>query len=92
MFLNTWLGSFEQGLLWGAMVLGVYITFRVLDYADLTIDGSFTLGAAMVAQVILLGFHPGLALLTAIITGALAGLATGLLHTYLKLLLYYREY
>ena len=85
MFLNTWLGSFEQGLLWGAMVLGVYITFRVLDYADLTIDGSFTLGAAMVAQVILLGFHPGLALLTAIITGALAGLATGLLHTYLKI-------
>lgn len=85
MSLSIWLGSLEQGLLWGAMVLGVYLTFRVLDYADLTIDGSFTLGAAVVAQFILLGFHPWLAILFAILSGAVAGLATGLLHTQLKI-------
>ncbi|AEG15706.1 ABC-type transporter, integral membrane subunit [Desulfofundulus kuznetsovii DSM 6115] len=84
MSLSIWLGSLEQGLLWGAMVLGVYMTFRVLDYPDLTVDGAFTLGAAVTAQYILLGNSPWQAVLGAIICGALAGLVTGLLHTGLR--------
>ncbi|HHW44763.1 MAG TPA: ABC transporter permease [Desulfotomaculum sp.] len=84
MSLSIWLGSLEQGLLWGAMVLGVYITFRVLDYPDLTVDGAFTLGAAVAAQYILLGGNPWLAILLALLSGAAAGLLTGLLHTGLK--------
>ncbi|MDQ0286923.1 putative ABC transport system permease protein [Desulfofundulus luciae] len=84
MSLSIWLGSLEQGLLWGAMVLGVYMTFRVLDYPDLTVDGAFTLGAAVTAQYILLGNNPWQAVLGAMICGALAGLITGLLHTGLR--------
>jgi putative ABC transport system permease protein len=66
------------------MVLGVYLTFRVLDFPDLTVDGAFTLGAAVAAKLILSGYDPWLALLAAILGGALAGLVTGLLHTQLK--------
>lgn len=84
MSLSVWLGALEQGLLWGAMVLGVYITFRVLDFPDLTVDGSFTLGAAVATKLILLGYNPWLAILVAMLCGALAGLSTGLLHTRLK--------
>ncbi len=84
MSLSVWLGALEQGLLWGAMVLGVYLTFRVLDFPDLTVDGAFTLGAAVAAKLILSGYDPWLALLAAILGGALAGLVTGLLHTQLK--------
>ncbi|QGP91064.1 Branched-chain amino acid transport system / permease component [Neomoorella glycerini] len=84
MSLSIWLGALEQGLLWGAMVLGVYMTFRVLDYPDLTIDGAFTLGAAVAAKFIVAGYDPWLALLLAILCGALAGLITGLLHTQLR--------
>jgi len=82
--LGIWLGSLEQGLLWGAMVLGVYITFRVLDYPDLTVDGAFTLGAAVAAHYILLGGNPWVAVVIALFSGAAAGLITGLLHTGLK--------
>ncbi|WP_406676711.1 ABC transporter permease [Moorella sp. ACPs] len=84
MSLSIWLGALEQGLLWGAMVLGVYMTFRVLDFPDLTIDGAFTLGAAVAAKYILAGYDPWLVLLLAVLCGALAGLVTGLLHTHLK--------
>ncbi len=84
MSLGIWLGSLEQGLLWGAMVLGVYITFRVLDYPDLTVDGAFTLGAAVAAHYILLGGNPWVAVVIALFSGAAAGLITGLLHTGLK--------
>lgn len=84
MSLSIWLGALEQGLLWAAMVLGVYITFRVLDYPDLTIDGAFTLGAAVAAKLILAGYDPWLGLVLALLCGAIAGLVTGLLHTQLK--------
>ncbi|GFN22061.1 ABC transporter permease [Thermanaeromonas sp. C210] len=84
MSLSVWLGALEQGLLWGAMVLGVYITFRVLNYPDLTIDGTFTLGAAVAARMILAGYDPGVVLVMALLGGAAAGLVTGLLHTQLK--------
>lgn len=81
MSLSIWLGALEQGLLWGAMVLGVYITFRILDYPDLTVDGAFTLGAAIAARLIMSGYNPWLALLVAVLGGALAGWITGILHT-----------
>ncbi len=81
MYLNILLGSVEQGLLYSIMVLGVYVTFRVLDYADLTVDGSFTLGAAVVATLITAGYDPWLGMLVAIAAGAVAGMVTGALHT-----------
>lgn len=78
-------GTLEQGLLFALMALGVYLTFRVLDYADLTVDGSFTTGGAIAASIIFAGGSPWLATLAAIIGGLLAGLITGLLHTVFKI-------
>ncbi|NMD33799.1 MAG: ABC transporter permease, partial [Firmicutes bacterium] len=69
------------GLLYGLLVLGVFLTFRILDYADLTVDGSLPLGAAITATLIFNGVNPFLATLAAIPLGALAGLVTGVLHT-----------
>ena len=74
-------GGVAQGLIWGLMALGVYITFRVLDVADLTVDGSFTTGGAVTVMLILGGKPAWVALLVAILAGMLAGLVTGLLHT-----------
>ncbi|AEF93546.1 ABC-type transporter, integral membrane subunit [Desulfotomaculum nigrificans CO-1-SRB] len=82
---TIWLGVLEQGLLWGVMVLGVYITFRVLDFPDLTVDGSFTLGAAVAARIIFAGYDPWLASGLALVCGVLAGLVTGLLNTKLRI-------
>ncbi len=82
---GVWLGILEQGLLWGIMVLGVYITFRVLDFPDLTVDGSFTLGAAVAARLIFDGYDPWLGTMLALVCGILAGLLTGLLNTKLKI-------
>ena len=73
-------GGIAQGLIWGLMALGVLITFRLLDVADLTVDGSFTLGAAMTVMLIIAGWPAWLAMLVAVIAGILAGLCTGLLH------------
>ena len=70
-----------QGILWGLMALGVYITFRVLDVADLSVDGTFATGGAVTVMLILAGFPAWLALIIAILAGILAGLCTGLLHT-----------
>ena len=70
-----------QGLIWGIMALGVYITFRLLDVADLTVDGTFTTGGAVAVMLILGGWNPWAALLAALAAGLLAGLCTGLLHT-----------
>ncbi|GAB6181333.1 ABC transporter permease [Desulfotomaculum defluvii] len=67
------------------MVLGVYITFRVLDFPDLTVDGSFTLGAAVAARMIFEGYDPWLATLMALVCGATAGIITGVLNTKLKI-------
>jgi putative ABC transport system permease protein len=75
----------SQGILWGIMALGVYITFRVLNFADLTVDGSFTLGGALSALMVLNGVNPLLAILAATIGGMLAGLCTGFLNTKLHI-------
>lgn len=75
-------GAVAQGVLWGIMVLGVYITYRLLDIADLTVDGSFALGGCVCAVMVLnKGMNPVLALVMAMLAGALAGAVTGLLHT-----------
>ena len=80
-FLNSMPGAFGQGLAWGIMTIGVYITFRILDIADLTVDGSLATGGAVAALGITMGLNPWVALLMAVIAGMLAGLVTGLLHT-----------
>ncbi|WP_391209074.1 ABC transporter permease [Psychrobacillus sp. L4] len=74
-------GSVEQGIIYAIMALGVYLTFRVLDFPDLTVDGSFVTGAGTAATMIVLGYHPLLATLAAIVVGFVAGCMTGLLHT-----------
>jgi len=73
-----------EGLIYGIMVLGVFITFRVLDFPDLTVDGSFPLGAALMVQGLLLGMNGWLALLIAFIGGMAAGIVTALIHNHLK--------
>ena len=73
-------GGAAQGLIWGLMALGVFITFRLLDAADLTVDGSFTLGGAVTVMLIIGGCPAWLAVLCAVAAGILAGLVTGLLH------------
>ena len=80
-FLNSMPGALGQGLIWGVMAIGVYITYRILDVADLTVDGSLATGGAMCALGITLGWNPWVALAAAILAGMLAGLITGLLHT-----------
>ncbi len=77
-------GILVEGLIYGIMVLGVFVTFRVLDFPDLTVDGSFPLGAALMVQCILLGTNIWLALLVAFIGGVLAGVVTALIHNHLK--------
>lgn len=77
--------SFSQGLFWAIMAIGVFITFRILGIADLTAEGSFPLGAATAASLIVAGVNPLLATLLAIIAGALAGLVAGFLHTKMKI-------
>lgn len=74
-------GSFSQGLIWGIMAIGVYITYRILDVADLTVDGSFATGGAVAVILILNGCDLWLAMQIAFIAGLLAGAITGLLHT-----------
>ena len=74
-------GAVTQGVLWGIMVLGVYITFKILDIADLTVDGSFALGGSVCAVCVINGMNPFAALLLAALAGALAGFVTGFLHT-----------
>ena len=79
------LGAISLGLLWSIMTLGVYISFRVLDVADMTVEGSITLGAAVCARMIVSGNDPYLALAIAFLAGTCAGLVTGLLHTKLRI-------
>ena len=74
-------GSFSQGLIWGIMAIGVYITYRILDVADLTVDGSFATGGAVAVMLILNGCNLWLAMLIAFVAGLVAGAVTGLLHT-----------
>ena len=79
--INALPGSFSQGLIWGIMAIGVYITYRILDVADLTVDGSFATGGAVAVILILNGCNLWLAMLLAFVAGLLAGDITGLLHT-----------
>ena len=74
-------GGVAQGLIWGVMALGVYWTFRILDFADLSVDGSFATGGAVSIMLILNGWNPELSLLVALLSGLLAGFVTGVLHT-----------
>ena len=79
--LTSMLGAAGQGILWGIMALGVYITYKLLDIADLTVDGSFALGGCTCAVLILAGVNPVIATILAVGAGLLSGLVTGLLHT-----------
>lgn len=83
--LSLMIPTVAQGLLWALMALGVYVTFRVLDIADLTVEGSFPLGAATAASLMVAGYGPLAALLAAFVAGMLAGVVTGLLHTKMKI-------
>lgn len=79
--LNAMPGAVTQGILWGIMAIGVYITYRILDVADLTVDGSLATGGAVCVILMRAGVNPWIALLCAFLAGVLAGLCTGLLHT-----------
>ncbi|MCI3922314.1 ABC transporter permease [Paenibacillus sp. TRM 82003] len=79
--LLSMIGSIELGLLYAIMALGVYLTYKILDFPDLTVDGSFTTGAGIAAAAILAGYHPWAATLLAFVGGLAAGSLTGLLHT-----------
>lgn len=79
------LNALSLGLIWSIMTMGVYITYRVLDVADLSVEGTITLGAAVCARLMDLGLNPYLSLLLCLAAGALAGLVTGLLHTKLRI-------
>ena len=79
--LNALPGAVAQGLIWGLMAIGVYITFRILDVADLTVDGSLATGGAVAVMLIRAGLNAWAALLCAFLAGMLAGFVTGLFHT-----------
>ena len=74
-------GNVAQEIIWGIMALGVYITFRILDFADLTVDGSLATGGAVAVMLIRGGMNPALALVFAFLAGMVAGFVTGILHT-----------
>ena len=78
---NSMPGAVAQGLIWGMMAIGVYITYRILDVADLTVDGSLGTGGAICVVLVLNGVPVGVALVAATLVGMLAGLVTGLFHT-----------
>lgn len=80
-FINALPGAVSQGLIWGIMAIGVYITYKILDVADLTVDGSFCTGGATFVVLYGAGIDLWVALLCAFLAGVLAGLATGVLHT-----------
>ena len=76
-------GSAAQGLIWGIMAIGVFITYKILNFADLTVDGTLGTGGAVTVMLILAGYDPVVALILAFVAGMLAGLVTGVLHTVL---------
>ena len=76
-------GACAQGLIWGIMAIGVYLTYRILDVADLTVDGSFGTGGAVCVMCLLSGMNVWAALLVAVLAGLATGLVTGLLHTFM---------
>lgn len=76
-------GAVAQGMIWGVMAIGVYITYRVLDIADLTVDGSICTGAAVCAAMMTMGYSLPVAMLAAFLAGMLAGFLTGIFHTFM---------
>ena len=78
------ISTLEQGMIYGIMALGVYITYKILDFPDLTVDGSFPMGAAITAVMITNGVPAILTLPVCFLVGALAGVLTGLIHVKLK--------
>ncbi|MFD1430153.1 MULTISPECIES: ABC transporter permease [Lacticaseibacillus] len=85
MTVETLVSSLSQGMLWSLMAIGVYLTFRILDIADMTAEGSFPFGAAITVRALAGGTNPLIATLYGFLGGALAGLVSGLLHTKLKI-------
>ncbi|MBF8982819.1 ABC transporter permease [Lutibacter sp. B2] len=83
--LNFWVNILEQGFMFGVMVLGVYITYKILDFPDLSVEGSFPLGASVVASCLVAGMNPFLATFIAFVVGMMAGGITGYLHVKLKI-------
>lgn len=83
--MELWVGAVVLGLLYALMTTGVYLTYRVYNFADITVDGSFTAGGAAAAALIVAGFSPALALLVALAVGAVSGAATALIHTRFKI-------
>ena len=81
--LNALPGAVAQGLVWGIMAIGVYITFRILDFADLTVDGSLCTGGAVCIMMMLNGQNVWVAMFAALLAGMVAGCVTGLLHTFM---------
>lgn len=81
--LNALPGSISQGLIWGIMAIGIYITYRILDIADLTVDGSFATGGAVAVMCILNGYNLWLSMLIAFLAGLLTGLLTGVFHIFM---------
>lgn len=81
--LNAMPGAVAQGLIWGIMAIGVYITYKVLDVADLTVDGTMCTGGAVSIMMMLSGYNIWVSLLCAVIAGMLAGLMTGIFHTFM---------
>ena len=78
------LSVLEQGMIYAVMALGIYITYKILDFPDLTVDGSFPLGAALTCALITAGFNPFLTILVSFVAGAVVGILTGLIHVKLK--------
>lgn len=83
--LNSLPGSAAQGLIWGIHAIGVYLTYRVLNFSDLTVDGSFCTGGAVCVMMMLNGFDVSVALLCAVLAGMVCGFVTGALHTWLQI-------
>ncbi|HBM80079.1 MAG: ABC transporter permease [Clostridiales bacterium] len=83
--MDLYISILEQGFIFGIMVLGVYITYKILDFPDLTVEGSFPLGAAVTASFIVKGINPYAACFFSFLAGSAAGLATGVLHVKLKM-------
>ena len=85
--ISAWLGALPgavaQGMIWGIMAIGVYITYKILDFADLTVDGSICTGMAVCAMLIIHGCNVWLAMFVAMLAGMLAGLVTGVFHTFM---------
>ena len=82
-FLGAMPGTISQGLIWGIMAIGLYITYKVLNLSDLTVDGSICTGGAVCVMLVVAGVPVPVAMLGAIVAGMLCGLVTGLLHTFM---------